>query len=157
MPNWCNNVATFSGEKENLDNLFNAIRAAIRKEEETREGQKIHSSEIKEGYFFDMYFDGDTLYYETRWSPNVEDVAELCKEFSVSADVEFSEPGCQIHGVGYCYEDGTYMTEYVNQRFLEKIEYDMDKNVYLYNENEYESEDLIIETHYKTWKEKNLF
>jgi hypothetical protein len=161
MPNWCANYTTFKGSKENIEALNNAINKAIERETAERQAQAIHSSEVKDGYFFDLFNNGIeheelTISYETRWSPNLDDLALLCKEFGVDAETEFNEPGCQVHGFAWVYSDGTYTEEYVEEEFLDLIEWDMDTSLYTYNGESYEVFEEIIEDHYSTWKNNNL-
>lgn len=161
MPNWCFNHVTFSGDKENLNTLNEVLTNAEKLERETREAQKIHSlGEVVEGYFFDIYFerydDHITLQYETRWSPNIEDLALLCKEYKVSAEHDYSESGCQIYGTATYNESGEYTDEQVKQEFLDLIEYDDKIDKYIYEGEIWDNEDDLIETEYPIWKEKNL-
>jgi hypothetical protein len=161
MPNWCSNYTTFKGSKENIEALNNAINKAIDRETAERSAQAIHSQEVQDGYFFDLYSNGIehkelTIMYETRWSPNLEDLALLCKEFGVDAETEFNEPGCDVYGTANVYSDGTYKDEYVEQEFLDSIEWDEDTCLYTYNGEEYESMGDIIAYHFSTWKENNL-
>lgn len=161
MPNWCFNHVTFSGDKENLNSLNEVLTNAEKLERETREAQKIHSlGEVVEGYFFDIYFerydDHITLQYETRWSPNIEDLALLCKEYKVSAEHDYSESGCQIYGTATYNESGEYTDEQVKQEFLDLIEYDDKIDKYIYEGEIWDNEDDLIETEYPIWKEKNL-
>lgn len=161
MPNWCFNAVTFSGDKENLNALNIALTNAEKAEQEEKQGQKIHSlDEVVEGYFFDIYHeqydDHITLQYQTRWSPNQEDLALLCKEYKVSAEHEYSESGCQIYGTTIYDESGEYTDEQVKTEFLDLIEYDDESNKYIYEGEYWDSEDELIETEYPIWKEKNL-
>jgi len=161
MPNWCSNYTTFKGSKENIEALNNAINKAIERETADKQAQAIHSSEVKDGYFFDLYNNGIeheelTIFYETRWSPNLDDLALLCKEYGVDADTEFNEDGCQVYGTAKVYSDGTYTDEYVEQEFYNLIDYDEETNLYIYDGVGYEIMHEIIEDHYSTWKEKNL-
>lgn len=161
MPNWCYNYVTFSGDKENLNALNIALTNAEKAEQEEKQGQKIHSlGEVVEGYFFDIYHeqydDHITLQYETRWSPNQEDLALLCKEYKVSAEHEYSESGCQIYGTANYDASGEYTDEQIKAEFLDLIEYDDKTNKYIYEGEYWDSEDELIETEYQNWKEKNL-
>jgi hypothetical protein len=158
MPNWCANYTTFKGSKENIEALNNAINKAIERETAEKQAQKIHSSELQDGYFFDIYSNGIehgelSISYETRWSPNLDDLSILCKEFEVDAETEFDEGGCDVHGTANVYSDGTYVDEYVEQAFLDLIEYDMDTDLYSFNGKEYEIKQEIIDFEYKNWKE----
>ena len=161
MPNWCSNYVTFSGDKEKIKQLNNAFEAAEKAEKAERQGQKIHSLEsIKDGYFFEIYFDAFdesiTLQFETRWSPNIEDVAQLCLEYEVTAEHEYEECGMQLYGTTTYAIDGTYIDEQVNQEFLDLIEYDEESGLYLYNDESWESELELITTEYPIWKNNNL-
>ena len=161
MPNWCFNTVTFSGDEENLNALNIALADAKKAEKEENQAQKIHNlGDVVEGYFFDIYFevydDHITLQYQTRWSPNQEDLALLCKEYKVSAEHEYSESGMQIYGTTTYNESGEYTDEQVKQEFLDLIEYDDESSVYIYNGEIWDNEDDLIETEYPIWKEKNL-
>lgn len=161
MPNWCSNYVIFSGDKDNLNAFNKALTNAEKAEQEQKQGQKIHSlDEVKDGYFFDIYHeqhdDHTTLLYETRWSPNIDDVAELCREYKVSAMHDYSEPGCQVYGTVAYDKSGEYTEEQVHQEFLDLIEYDDESGMYVYEGQQWESEDDLIETEYPIWKEKNL-
>jgi hypothetical protein len=158
MPNWCSNYTTFKGSKENIEALNNAINKAIERENSEKKAQKIHSSELQDGYFFDIFNNGIeqgelSISYDTRWSPNLDDLSILCKEFEVDAETEFDEGGCDVHGTANVYSDGTYVDEYVEQAFLDLIEYDMDTDLYSFNGKEYEIKQEIIDFEYKKWKE----
>jgi hypothetical protein len=148
MPNWCSNSVSFSGEKENIDRLNAAIDKAIAQESKTNEGQKIHESDIKSGYFFEIYKDEYGIHYETKWCPNIEDVAMVCKQFKVSAEHYYSEEGMEIYGITKYNTDGIHETNDVPQDFLDEIEYNEDSDTYTFRGEEYENKDYIIEEFY---------
>lgn len=163
MPNWCFNYVIFNGDKENLNALNKALTNAEKAEQEENQGQKIHSlDEVKDGYFFDIYSEDYsdekyiTMKYETKWTPNIDDVAELCKEYKVSAMHDYSEPGCQVYGTVAYEKSGEYTEEQVHQEFLDLIEYDDESGMYVYEGEYWECEDDLIEAEYQNWKEKNL-
>jgi len=115
MANMCFNHVTFSGDKNNLEQLKSRIETQLQEAEENRnyghqaEAILIHSGECADGYFFDVYIemndDGLEVQYDSRWSPNVPDVSLICNEFQVSAVHTYSEPG---HGTFKYNTDGTY-------------------------------------------------
>ena len=161
MPNWCYNSVIFSGDKENLNALAEAIKDAVQKEMSEKKAQKIHNlDEVVEGYFFDIYHevhsDKIKMLYESKWSPNIDDVAEICKEYKVSAMHDYSEPGCQVYGTVVYEKSGEYTEEQIHQEFLDLIEYDDESGMYVYEGAYWDSEDDLIETEYPIWKEKNL-
>lgn len=162
MPNWCYNSVIFSGDKENLNALAEAIKDAVQKEMSEKKAQKIHSlDEVVDGYFFDIYHevhsDKIKMLYESKWSPNIDDVAELCKEYKVSAEHEYKECAEQLYGNVYYDESGEYTEDAIPQEFLDLISYDADESgMYVYDGQYWESEDDLIEAEYPIWKEKNL-
>jgi len=117
-------------------------------------------SAVTEGYFFDIYYERleNEIYfqYETRWSPNIDDVAQLCKEFEVCAHHEYTEPGCQIYGTAMSDENGCYSVNQIEEEFLDLIEYDIERDMYVYEGEYWDSEMELIETEYPNWKEKNF-
>ena len=161
MPNWCFNTVTFSGDEESLNALNIALADAKKAEKEENQAQKIHSlGDVVEGYFFDIYYERleNEIYfqYETRWSPNIEDLALLCKEYKVSAEHEYSESGMQIYGTATYDASGEYTDEQIEQEFLDLIEYNDESGTYLYNNEYWDCEMEIIDFEYQNWKEKNL-
>ena len=161
MPNWCFNTVTFSGDKENLDKLTTTLDNAKKAEKEENQAQKIHNlGDVVEGCFFDIYYERleNEIYFQylTRWSPNIEDLALLCKEYKVSAEHEYSESGMQIYGTTTYDASGEYTDEQVKQEFLDLIEYDDESDRYIYNGETWDCEMEIIDFEYQNWKEKNL-
>jgi hypothetical protein len=167
MPNWCSNYIVFAGTKENIEALNNAIKTAIELEDKEKKAQKIHSSDIVDGYFYNIYVDDVLTYddndeivmqYETRWSPNIKDVSILCKEFNVTADHDYSELGNLVEGSTQYFENGTYVDNPVHEEFLKSIDYcygDDDCYMFLPNGNTYNTLCELIDEEYQNWKEKN--
>jgi hypothetical protein len=157
MPNWCNNYTTFKGSKENIEALNNAINKAIERETAEKQAQKIHSSELQDCYFFDLYnhdpepIENGTemsIGYMTKWCPNLDDLDIICKEFGIDAETWFDEDGCQVHGTAKVYANREYIAEYVEEDFLNMIEWNDEDGMYYYNGNAYESKQDIFEEHY---------
>jgi hypothetical protein len=164
MANMCFNQVTFSGDKNNLEQLKLRIENQLQEAEENRpyghqaEAILIHSGdECEDGYFFDVFIemtdDGLEIQYESKWSPNVPDVALICKEFQVSAVHDYSESGSDVYGECKYNTDGTYTDTTIEQEFLDEIGYDHDCEMYTYRGETYESHDDIIDQEYIKWKQ----
>ena len=155
MPNWCNNWVTCTGSAEAITNLKNILEKHVPLR---GEGTDFGFLSIKEGYFFDIYV-GDheptmlTFSYETKWSPNLSDLAEFCMQLGVSASCEYSEGGMEIYGFAQIDSNGEIISkDDVPTEFLKLIEYDDNTFNYVYNGEKFELIEEIIESHYKTWK-----
>ena len=163
MSNWCFNLVTFNGDKENLDKLASALDKAKKSEQKEKDAQKIHSLESAiDGLFFEIYSDYNsdnsdiTIQYDTQWTPNLKDVSQLCKEYKVSAEHEYKEPGMQVYGTAVYKESGDYTDNPIEQEFLELIAFDDESGMYVYESEYWDSEAELIASEYSIWKEKNL-
>ena len=155
MPNWCLNTIYFSGDTTELKT---AIADAVERQRESGNGELIlESLGVKDGYFFDIYFeDTDILQYCSRWSPNCSDVAELCKAFNVSAHHEWEEEGNLVFGRASYSSDGKYDEHHIPVKWLDDNvkwpNYDdevIDVYTYIPTGETFETLLDLIETHYK--------
>ena len=161
MPNWCSNYVTFTGSEGAIKTLTQTINNAIKTQAETREGQVL-TGVMQDGYFFDLYLsdegkDSVTIMYETRWAPNIPDVALTCKTFGVEAEHDYSEPAMEIEGTTTYKADGTYEDAAMPQEFLSLINYDDDNDLYIYTPTEESNEfrEELIDKYYPIWKLEN--
>ena len=161
MPNWCSNYVFFTGSEENIQKLSSAVKAAIKREEETNHAQVL-TGEIQDGYFYELYLSAETkedlsIMYETRWAPNIPDVALTCKAFGVEAEHEYSEPAMDMYGTTKYKADGTYEDEQLDQRFLDLVWYNEDDDIYVYlpTEERNECREELIDKYYPIWKAEN--
>lgn len=154
MPNWCLNTIYFDGDTTELKT---AIADAVERQRESGNGELIlESLGVKDGYFFDIYFeDTDILQYSSRWSPNCQDVAELCKAFNVSAHHEWEEEGNLVFGRASYSSDGKYDEHHIPNKWLDdNVEWpdgDVNPCVYTYKPTGETFEVLLdlIERHYE--------
>lgn len=161
MPNWCSNYVTFTGSEGAIKTLTQTINNAIKTQEETREGQVLTGA-MQDGYFFDLYLSDEgkesvTIMYETRWAPNIPDVALTCKAFGVEAEHEYSEPGMGVEGTATYKSDGTYEDEPMPEEFLSLINYDDENDLYIYTPTQESNEcrEELIDKYYPIWKLEN--
>jgi hypothetical protein len=156
MPNWCFNTIYFSGDTTKLKT---AIADARKRQRESGNGESIIvPEEIHDGYFFDIYFEEDTdiMQYCSRWSPNCQDVAELCKVFNVPAHHEWEEEGNLVFGRANYSSDGKYIEHKIPSKWFDDNvkwpNYDdeiIDVYTYIPTGERFETLLDLIETHYK--------
>lgn len=142
MPNYCSNWVTFSGKKENLQKLHDALRHAESLNAENDGliwyetfyaalGLDVPSEPTDVYDMFgskwldinDMEISGFSLEITgaSAWSPVVPFVQLLCKKFNLTAEGEYCESGCDFGGFYRVDEnnnlkDDTY--NYMSYRYL---------------------------------------
>lgn len=156
MANMCSNFVSFAGRKANISELKMALEAAIDIQENNGVGI---GNLIPTNYFFDMMISDSTdtsveFSYETKWSPNIEDLADVCKEYGVTATCEYQEDGMDIRGTTIYNADGTYMDIPMEQKFLELVTYSIDDDIFTYTPTGEQGDcrDDLIEKWYPKWK-----
>lgn len=161
MPNWCSNYVTFTGSEGAIKTLTQTINNAIKTQAETREGQVL-TGDMQDGYFFDLYLSDEgkgsvTIMYETRWAPNIPDVALTCKAFGVEAEHDYSEPAMGVEGTATYKSDGTYEDDQIDERFLDLVWYNEDEDIYVYlpTDDRNECREELIDKYYPIWKLEN--
>jgi hypothetical protein len=160
MANMCYNYVVFSGEPANIKKLNQRIDEAIETEKKTQLAQQIHShEEIIERFFFDVSKDISdeteiNIMYETKWDSNILDVAKICVEFGVTANHEYNEASSYIYGSCSIDEKGNVIEDTAPTDFCDLIDYDEEKDVYIYNGDEWTFQDEIFEWEYERWKAK---
>lgn len=156
MANMCYNYVTCTGSTADIDKLELTLRDGIKHSELYHEASGL-GVDIQEGYFFSIEI-GDALptalqfSYETKWSPNLLDLAELCKRLNLSAVCEYNECGVELYGSAHISPDGVIINDEVPGAFLELIEWDEDTDLYVYNGIEYNTQGDIINECYADWK-----
>lgn len=157
MANWCYNFVTCTGSADDIAKLKQTLLEGIDYQRTHKEATAL-SVEIQDGYFFDIELrDSDqptelVFVYETKWAPNLLDLAEICKAHNVSAVCEYNECGMQIYGTAVIDAEGNIHDEQIPSEFLDLIEYNDETGLYEYDGEEYETEGDIINDHYENWK-----
>jgi hypothetical protein len=142
MPNWCQNYLTFSGENESkaLD-LFRDL------EKECKELQQGVVADFLSGfnhYLFDVYVDGDVAYFQTKWSPPIDEIKQIGEHLDVDFILEYTELGNPLFG-SVVRKDGL-----VEERELEGDDFNMytkdeDRGEYTYEGVTHCSEEEVLE------------
>ena len=144
MANWCNNIIEFTGDSNKLENLQTLFEQMAEKEIETNEGQL--PSFIKEdtGYLFDIRWEGEILYYDTKWSPNIELIQEVADTYQVEFVYTYSEMGMGIYGEVQ-YRDGVLTDIYLESDDFAQYGYNEETDEYAFEGESYNTDDEILE------------
>ena len=142
MANYCSNWVTFSGKKENLQKLHDALRHAESLNAENDGliwyetfyaalGLDVPSepTDVYDMFGSKWFHIDDIDVYDTEleligssaWSPVVPFVALLCEKFKLTAKGEYDESGCDFGGFYEINEDGNLKDDtynYISYRYL---------------------------------------
>ncbi|MBZ4192021.1 hypothetical protein [Niabella beijingensis] len=146
MANWCNNVVWFEADPTTLQSIKNMFLQMAKKEKATREGQLPAFIKDERDWFFDIRWEEeDALYYDTRWSPNIEIVRQIAEHYKVNFTYDYEELGCLVYG-RVTYTDGILTNTFLEQSDFDAFELDEDTDLYHFEGETYESEFEILET-----------
>lgn len=159
MPNWCYNYVTCTGSAEDIAKFKKTLWEGIDHISTYKQATNL-GIEVQDGYFFNIFINAHgetwiTFYYETKWTPNLLDIAELCKSYNLKAECQYNECGMQIYGKAIIDSDGSIDDDQIPSDFLDLIEYNYDTGMYEYGGKEYETEEGIIDLYYGSWKLAN--
>jgi hypothetical protein len=156
MANWCNNFVSFRGTEANILKLKQALEAAIDLQENNGVGI---GNLTPRDWFFNMMISDSTavdiqFFYNTKWSPNLDDLADVCREYGVIAELDYQEDGMDIRGSAVFSKDGSYIDMPMEQEFLDLVTYSIERDIYTYTPTGDQSDcrDDLIEEWYPKWK-----
>jgi hypothetical protein len=121
MPNWCSNQISFWGNSNELDTFKSDVK-------KIKMGDCLFTTltdvKIEWDYYlwieefgtkwsvsmdeeiYDSLLDNYTINCQTAWSPCIEFVQKVCKKYTLSACIEFSESGMNFAGIYDINENG---------------------------------------------------
>lgn len=127
MANWCSNTLVFTGGD------FLPFKQEIIDSIGSNEGLRIFDDSSM------CIFDGqgtvedDYIYFESRWTPPIQDLVKRAKRDSFTFNLEYYECGCQIFGKAIFDENGLCDISLPSSVF-DKITYDEDGEAYVNGE-----------------------
>ena len=143
MANWCYNVVTFDNSNvlEQLKNLFESLEEKCEKEEQ---GQLPDFIQNGERYMFSINWEDDTVSYETKWSPNFEEMKQIADYYKTEFNYYYEELGNLVYGVA------RYENSILTDTFLDNSDFDLfnqieDEDKWMFEGQTYESEFDILE------------
>jgi len=156
MANWCYNYVEFtSTNQEKLNELYSLL-SEFEIKQSCNLGEYLLEGDQKPVY--DLFSPVDTgvsiiVSYLTKWSPNLRDLQKLATKFECNFNVEYKETGHEIFGKA-SFENGELLVQDLSNDDFEEYSFDEDTDCYMFEGEEYECEDDILET---LWKRKYNF
>ena len=148
MANWCNNILSFEGTPETIEQIKWLFQAMANREQQEQKGQlPDFVNQHNGGYFFDLYLDNDNtevFQYQTKWSPNIEIVQEIAERYKVDFVQDYEEMGNLIYGQARYYK-GILQDIYLEDEDFEQYEYDEETDNYLFEGETYNNDTEILE------------
>ncbi len=143
MANWCYNVVTFDNSNvlEQLKILFESLAEKCEKEEQ---GQLPDFIRNGERFMFNMNWEDDTVSYETRWSPNIEEMKQIADFYKTGFNYYYEELGNLVYGVAR-YENGVLTDTYLESSDFSLFDQIEDEDKWIFEGETYESEYDILE------------
>lgn len=112
MPNWCHNVITCEGKKENIKNLKRLLRKTIEIQNKTGYGELLFGLEGSiDGYMFDIEIQTSckealVFSFQSRWAPIPNDIVRIAEIYDLTFEYVYEEGGMELYGK-YIYEEGS--------------------------------------------------
>lgn len=147
MANWCQHWLSFQGEESKIKEVVAMFQAMEQKGKETNEGQKPDFiQEVKQDYFFDIYTDeSEIVSYNTKWSPNLEDIIEIANHLDLNFECTYQELGENIFGKAVFTAGNSEAKIYdLESSDFDLYSFNQDKDIYSYQGEESESEEDIL-------------
>lgn len=144
MANWCSNTVEFIGEHSQFEELTSFFDSMQKKQRKDGKGQLPDFEINGTGYLFGIRWEYGVLYYETKWSPNVNVIVAIAEHFKMGFIYRYIEPGNCICGEAG-YKDGILTDVALDQDDLALYEYCDDDHTYYFENQRYEISDDILE------------
>jgi hypothetical protein len=144
MANYCRNMAVFTGEQSQLDKLAMLFSHMAIKEKQEEKGQMPDFITADKDWFFNIEWDGDLLFYDTRWTPNFKALQQVADRYEVGFILDYTETANLIYG------QATYEAGELNDIFLEPSDFDLyqfdeETDTYIFENNAYGDDEPILE------------
>lgn len=145
MANMCSNVVWFTAGETTMQKLKELFLQMAGKEQATGNGQLPDFITEQQDWFFDTSWEEeDVLYYQTRWSPNLEQLVAIAEHFGCGFTCEYSETGNLVFGSA-TYGHGNLTDTYLEPEDFEKYDYNEQTDNYCFEGNTFESDYEILE------------
>ncbi|MES2006287.1 MAG: hypothetical protein V4450_17345 [Bacteroidota bacterium] len=145
MPNWCNNIVVFTCSKVKERKLKKLFTDLAKKEKKEDKGQLPEFFNSEDGFLFSIRWEDGVLYYDTRWSPNIDVMVAIAEHFVVDFTYEYSELMMQVYG------EFTFIKGVLKDYSLDTEDFDQfdvnpdDEDTYIFEDKVYESDFEILD------------
>lgn len=144
MANYCSNCVQFECSPETLVDIKALFSDLAAKEKETERGQLPDFIQAERGFMSEIYWNEGIFHYETRWCPNIEVMTAIADYFKAGFTLTYDEISNLVYGQAE-YKYGVLTDIYLELAEFEAYTYDEDKEVYLFEGQEYEIDYEILE------------
>jgi hypothetical protein len=138
MANWCSNF--IQTDNEDVIDVFNYL---AKKEQQEGHGQTLDYF-ADDRFLFSIVVEDGHISCETKWAPPIDTILNLSKRFDCRVELDYDEPGCLLFGK-YIADKGEETAYFLTDKDFDLFEYDEDKNSYMFEEQEWESDSDIKE------------
>lgn len=143
MAEWCINSVVFIAEPAQLTEIQTLFLQMAVKAQATGEGQPPHFILEHEGWFFDIVWKDNSLFYSTKWYPNTDHLIEVADYFCVDFRHHYAEVANGIYGLSV-YTDGVLTITDLDSSDLASYVFDPETKLYKFEDKLYEnSEDIL--------------
>ena len=139
MANWCSNYI-LTGNQDVKD-VFEEL---IKNQAKSRQGETFDWFNDHR-YLFDIYIEGDCIFFSTKWSPALRTAQALAKKFNIEIELDYDEPGNWIYGKAIFNPEGEITDYYLSDLDFDKYEYNEEEGIYTFEGEIYESDEDIKE------------
>jgi hypothetical protein len=144
MPNWCYNMVEFDAKPAELVKIQALFLDLAHKQMQTGHAHSPDFIAEPDGYFFDIRWEDEILYYETKWAPNVVDIQKIAEYYGVGYIYTYDERSMYVYGEAR-YIEGIFSEVALEQEDFEKIEPSETYDWYLFEGEQWHSEEEILE------------
>lgn len=139
MANWCSNFI-LTGNQDVKD----VFQKLIKRQEESGQGETLDWFE-DDRYLFDIEIYGDSIMFQTKWGPALKTGQALAKTLKTEIELDYDEPSNLVYGKAIFNPKGEITDYYLSDLDFDKYEYNEEKDVYIFEGQEYESDEDIKE------------
>lgn len=144
MANWCYNVVTFETNPNVLEQLKQLFESLAEKCEKDEQGQLPAFIQNGNRYMFSINWEDDTVSYETKWSPNIEEMKQIADHYKTGFNYYYEELGNLVYGV-VRYENSILTDTCLESADFGLFEENEDDDTWIFEGQKYESEFDILE------------
>ena len=153
MANYCSNCIQFECSGETLEQIKSLFNEMALKEKEKSCGQLPDFIQADKGFMFDIFWNEDLLFYETRWCPNIEIITAIADHFRAGFTYTYDEMGNLVYGQ-VVYKYGILTDTYLELPDFEEYSFSEETDKYSFEGKEYENDYEILEILLKRKKQQ---
>ncbi|WP_345953010.1 hypothetical protein [Mucilaginibacter sp. PAMB04168] len=144
MANWCSNSVVFQAEPAQLLKIQTLFLQMAALAEHTGDGQLPPFIREQDGYFFDIAWEEDVLYYATKWVPNTDHLVKVSEHFGADFRHYYAETSSSVYGVAI-YQDGIMTITDLDNSDFDHYDLDPETGLYHFEGCTYESSEEILD------------